>query len=82
MKDYISKRNKGKRDTGFSPEHREFYDLFQDISVKKQEAEATYAVQKLEKDKKIKEERDAAEKIRFTSTERLSETRKSERCWN
>ena len=71
MKDYISKRNKEEKDTGTSPEHRELDDLLQDICVRKQEAEASYAEKKLEKTKKIEEEKDAAEKIRRTSTGRL-----------
>ena len=69
LKDYISKRNK-EGDTGISLEHREL--------ERKQEADASYAEKNLEKAKKIEEERDAAEKIRCTSMERLSETQKRE----
>ena len=48
----------------------------QDICERKQEAEATYVEKNLAK--KVEEERDAAEKIRRTSVERLPETRKRE----
>ena len=66
MKDYISKRNKEERNTGISSEHRELDDLLQDTCERKPEVEATYAEKNLE-------ERDASEKIRRTSMERLSE---------
>ena len=73
MKDYISKRNKEERNTGIRSEHRELDDLLQYICERKPEAEATYAEKNLENAKKIEEERDAPEKIRRTSMERLSE---------
>ena len=63
MKHYIIKWNKEEKDTGISPEHRELDDLLQDICVRKQEAEASYAEKKLEKTKKIEEEKDAVEKM-------------------
>lgn len=63
MKDYIIKRNKEEKDTGISPEHRELDDLLQDICERQQEAEASYAEKKLEKTKKIEEEKGAAEKM-------------------
>ena len=71
MKHYIIKWNKEEKDTGISPERRELDDLLQDICERQQEAEASYAEKKLEKTKKIEEEKDAAEKIRRTSMGRL-----------
>ena len=73
MKDYIRKRNKEERNTGISSEHRELDDLLQDTCERKPEVEATYAEKNLEKAKNFEEERDASEKIRRTSMERLSE---------
>ena len=61
MKHYIIKWNKEEKDTGISPEHRELDDLLQDICERKEEAEASYAEKKLEKTKKIEEEKDAVE---------------------
>ena len=71
LKDYISKRNKEERDTGSSPEHREFDNLLQDICEKLKQL-------MLEKAEKTEEEKDAAEKHRRTSMAKLSETPKRE----
>ena len=71
LKDYISKRNKEERDTGSSPEHREFDNLLQDIYEKLKQL-------MLEKAEKTEEEKDAAEKNWRTSMAKLSETPKRE----
>ena len=71
LKDYISKRNKEERDTGSSPEHREFDNLLQDICEKLKQL-------MLEKAEKTEEEKDAAEKNWCTSMAKLSETPKRE----
>ena len=54
LKDYISKRNREERDTGSSPEHREFDNLLEDICEKLKQL-------MLEKAEKTEEEKDAAE---------------------
>ena len=76
LKSYVDKRNKEEKASGVDVEHTELDDLLLDIFERQNQAEADAVEASDTKNKKLDQEKLAAEETRRVSVERLSETKK------
>ena len=76
LKSYVDKRNKEEKASGVDVEHTELDDLLLDIFERQNQAEADAVETSDTKNKKLDQEKLAAEETRRVSMERLSETKK------
>ena len=79
LKIFKSKRSQEEKASGIAPDHTELDDFLQDILERQQQAEIIATEKSDEQLKKTDKERVAAEKMRKSSMERLSEKKKDNR---